>query len=225
MDKRRQQQAAAQKVVAYRSMLDIHPQLKRHDPTEINRIYNSLHNANPGMAKDPMVAGAWVDQIMQSKELGHTSHQALLAAVKDLSGIRSQSAQAMRFESEGRGRLPDYLTKAVEQAGQHAEVLAIKGVHAQADKREAELNERHEQLFGATERKIQEAQRMAEKAMDQQEARIDAKHKAERAALDKQKAELQSWAQELHGTKTSSDASAPTTSPRELKSLFAALGI
>lgn len=124
---------AKRKAVAYKEMLNIHPQLKGRDPVLVNRIYNSLHNVNPTMAKDPMVAGAWIDTIVESGGLDQTqSSRALLDAVKDLSGIRSQMSSAMRSEAgPGVGatveRLVDRgITRYKEIDQQHGEVSALK---------------------------------------------------------------------------------------------------
>lgn len=94
----RQAKAKAQN---YRTMMELTPRLRIHDQQEIGRIYNTLHNINPVMGSDPLIAGAWIDNIMENKGLGDTSsHQALLAAVKELSGIRSSLSQAMRYERQ-----------------------------------------------------------------------------------------------------------------------------
>ena len=75
------------KATAYREMLASHPHLAEKDQGEVGRIFNSLHRASPHMAKDPMVAGAWIDNILENKTPGMRSHQGVLNAVKDLSGI------------------------------------------------------------------------------------------------------------------------------------------
>lgn len=97
---RRRLQDAKAKTQSYRTMLEIHPRLRAHDQNEIGRIFNSLHNVNPMLARDPSIAGAWIDNIMENKtNLGDgSSNQALLAAVKDLAGIRSNLSTALRSE-------------------------------------------------------------------------------------------------------------------------------
>ena len=93
---------AKAKAENYRTMMELHPRLRIHDQKEIGRIYNTLHNINPTMGNDPLIAGAWIDNIMEMKVPGQEggSNQALLAAVKDLSGIRSSLSQALRNERQ-----------------------------------------------------------------------------------------------------------------------------
>jgi hypothetical protein len=82
------------KAHAFREMIDLHPHFKNRDQMEVARIYNSLHRASPGMAKDPLVAGAYVDNIIENKTPGMNSHQAVLNAVKDLSLIEKNVTDA-----------------------------------------------------------------------------------------------------------------------------------
>jgi hypothetical protein len=112
---------------AYKEMLDIHPQLKGRDPVLVQRIYKSLHHANPHMAKDPMVAGAWVDTIVESAGVDPTmASQALLSAVKDLSGIRSQISTARRNE-------PDVAASWQNAATQHANLMITRAKEIERD--------------------------------------------------------------------------------------------
>jgi hypothetical protein len=126
--------SAKEKTVAFRSMLDLHPHLKTRDSGEVSRIYNSLHNANPLLARDPMVAGAWVDNIIESKGPGQETHQQLLNAVKDLAGIRSNMATALRNES-GRAGPGARFEKAIgELSGGIGKAYAGGNGHAEAKK-------------------------------------------------------------------------------------------
>lgn len=101
---------------AFKEMLDIHPQLKSgRDPKLVKRIYTSLHNVNPMMARDPMVAGAWVDTIMESGGLDQgQSGRALLEGVKELAQIRSHLSQAQRGESSVGRAIGAGVTRQVE---------------------------------------------------------------------------------------------------------------
>lgn len=86
--RRKEREAAQGKQVAFKQMLDLHPHFKQRDPTDVGRIYNSLHNASPAMARDPMVAGAWVEQVMSAKHPEQNTYQHLLNAVRELNGIQ-----------------------------------------------------------------------------------------------------------------------------------------
>ena len=92
--------AAQAKTRGYKEMLDLHPHLKQRDQKELARIYTSIHNVNPMMAQDPMVAGALIDNIVESTQNVYQgkSHMALLETVKDLSGIRASISAARANE-------------------------------------------------------------------------------------------------------------------------------
>jgi hypothetical protein len=79
--------SARAKAMAYREMIELHPHLKERG-SNLPRLYNSLYNASPTMARDPLVAGAWIDSIHANMPYGSTSHAGLLNAVKDLTGIQ-----------------------------------------------------------------------------------------------------------------------------------------
>lgn len=99
----------------YKEMLDLHPQLKTRDPAMVRRIYSSLHNVNPMMARDPMVAGGWVDNIMESGGLEpRLMSQALIEGVKDLAQIRSQMSQAAGREGSGARNIGAAVSRQIE---------------------------------------------------------------------------------------------------------------
>jgi hypothetical protein len=54
---------AIQKSRGFKSMMEGNPHLKKMDQKKVQSVYNTLHNFNPEMAKDPYVAGAWVKRI------------------------------------------------------------------------------------------------------------------------------------------------------------------
>jgi hypothetical protein len=89
-------QASRAKARGYKEMLDLHPHLRKHrNQDQVRRIYQSLHNINPTLAKDPTVAGAWVDNVVeQNRAFGDQSNQALLSAVKEMAGIRQDMVSA-----------------------------------------------------------------------------------------------------------------------------------
>lgn len=126
---------ATARAKSYKEMLDLHPQLKTRDPAMVRRIYTSLHNVNPMMARDPMVAGGWVDNIMESGGLEpRLMSQALVEGVKDLAQIRSHMSQAMRGESSMPKNIGTAVTRGIEQGfgrmreleREHGEVGALK---------------------------------------------------------------------------------------------------
>lgn len=60
---------AATKSRSFRQMLDHNPDLHDHhqaDPKRFNQMYTSLHTMNPAFAKDPIVAGTYMRQMVES---------------------------------------------------------------------------------------------------------------------------------------------------------------
>lgn len=95
-ERRHSRLAAQQKAQAFKEMVDLHPHFKTRDPLEVQRVFNSLHNVSPVMSRDPLVAGAWVDNVIESKEQGTNSHLALLKQVQDMSGTNKNVLDAHR---------------------------------------------------------------------------------------------------------------------------------
>jgi len=88
----------------YKEMIDLHPNLAQRPDDLVKRIFTSLNNVNPTMGRDPMVAGAWVDTIIESGGIDQTqAGRALLEGVKDLAQIRSHMSQARRSEQGAGG--------------------------------------------------------------------------------------------------------------------------
>lgn len=97
-----ERRAGQQKIIAYKEMLDLHPHLRDRDPMQVQRVFNSLHNVSPNMARDPLVAGAWVDEVIELKTPSENSYHAILSRVKDFSGVQSNvlsNEKAMRFDT------------------------------------------------------------------------------------------------------------------------------
>lgn len=177
----RQAKAKAQN---YRTMMELHPRLRIHDQQEIGRIYNTLHNVNPTMGSDPLVAGAWIDNIMENKgTLGEaSSNQALLTAVKDLSGIRSSLSQALRNErgdSHPGGRAESFITG----LGKDVE----KAMHGGIAKKEEALKKR-----------IEEETKTFNQHMDARTATFAERYARQRGELERMYQQVQDYAQDTH---------------------------
>lgn len=113
---------AKQKSRSFKDMMDMHPQLKERDPQFVQRIYSSLHNVNPMMARDPMVSGAWVDTIIESGGLDQgAASRALLEGVKDLAQIGSHMSR--RDDNSGPRALGAALTAQVSHGFGRAKEL------------------------------------------------------------------------------------------------------
>ncbi len=95
---------ARAKAKSYKDMIAMHPHFKGRKETEVRGVYTSLYAMNPHMARDPRVAGAMVDHVIERQGfLGGseaTSNQALLETAKELAGIRNAMAGAQKSEQQ-----------------------------------------------------------------------------------------------------------------------------
>jgi len=59
-----------QKPREYKAMMDAHPELHKHDAGKVQMAYNSLRHMAPTMAKEPLVAGSFVRNILAMETEG-----------------------------------------------------------------------------------------------------------------------------------------------------------
>lgn len=127
--------AAKQKTRSYKEMLDMHPHLKKHDPSFVGRTYNTLYNVHPELVKDPMIAGAWIDTIAYSGGLDQQQQgRAILESVKELAQVRSHMSQASSRESSpgkavgafAKGMVDNTFAVARENEKQHGQVATLE---------------------------------------------------------------------------------------------------
>jgi hypothetical protein len=136
---------ARRQAKAFREMLELHPQLKTRDQALVKRIYTSLHNVNPMMARDPMVAGAWTDTIIESGGLDQSAAaRALLEGVKDLAQIRSSISQATQRETNFPKTIGANVSRMIEHGFARGKELEREyGDLAAAHKQIREIQEAH----------------------------------------------------------------------------------
>lgn len=177
---------AKNKATSFKQMLDLHPQLKERDPQFVQRIYSSLHNVNPMMARDPMVSGAWVDTIIESGGLDQgAASRALLEGVKDLAQIRSHMSR--NDDNAGPRALGAALTSQVTHSFNRAKELEkeigdLGAAHKQIrDIQEGYAKERNDshmkdltRAFSEAEQKIERAHRGGKVTADQIQGLVDA---------------------------------------------------
>lgn len=146
---------ARQQARSFKEMLELHPQLKTRDQAFVKRIYTSLHNVNPMMARDPMVAGAWTDTIIESGGLDQgAAARALLEGVKDLAQIRSSISQAKQRETSAPKAIGAGVSRMVEHGFARGKEL---------EREHGDLAAAHKQIKDIQEAGIQErAQRRTE---------------------------------------------------------------
>lgn len=73
------------KAKAYKDMLEARPELREKDPKAVQRAFDSLYRFNPDYAKDPLVAGSFVDSVSSNERLDVGTVNTLVAARKNLS--------------------------------------------------------------------------------------------------------------------------------------------
>jgi len=71
---------------AFQDMLEVNPQLQREDPTKVQRIFDSLFRFNPSYARDPLVAGTFVDSSLSDAKMHINTVNALVDAHAKLQG-------------------------------------------------------------------------------------------------------------------------------------------
>jgi len=88
---------------AYRSMLEENPQLANNDPNITEKAFNTLYRFNPHYAKDPLVAGTFVKNIVDQERLDIGTVSNLVSAHKAIQ------------ESKGRGPgMSEFFMKAMQ---------------------------------------------------------------------------------------------------------------
>ncbi len=93
---------AKSKAESFRTMIGMHRGLKNYDPIMVSRVYNSIHNVNPMMANDPLVAGSLVENVLNSGDIMQSAgvgNLALIATIKDLASVRNQVSGSSRNEA------------------------------------------------------------------------------------------------------------------------------
>jgi hypothetical protein len=78
--------AKLNKAKAYKEMVEARPDLKDRDPQAVQRAFNSLYKFNPQYARDPLVAGSFVDSVSTSERLDLGTVNSLVQARKNMAG-------------------------------------------------------------------------------------------------------------------------------------------
>lgn len=170
---RRGRRAAQAKATAYKEMLALHPHFKQRDPEAVSRVYNSLHNVSPVLARDPLVAGAWVDNVIDNRSGGLQSYQALLSHVGDMASAQRSLADGARAPSSP---LVRELSKLVTDVGSNVQ----KGMDNSFARRKREAEVEQERRYVAAKDELVNLRHQADQ-------RINAMHELENELLQKVK--------------------------------------
>ena len=93
---------AISKSRGFKAMMNYNPKLQKQDRAKVQAIYNTLHNASPDLARDPLVANSWVNRMMyQDEYIDPKTMSDLTSAQKNISQARKMPdfAQAMMTAS------------------------------------------------------------------------------------------------------------------------------
>jgi hypothetical protein len=158
---------ATLKVQAYREMMDLHPHLGRQNPEQTVRLYNSLYNASPHMARDPLAAGAYIDHIQNNTVHGQTSHQALIPIIERLSGVQKNIADIDRH----RVRTPrsDKIESLVTSAGSELQKAYKENMNATDAARIKDMNMHEERFKRERDNLVREQLRERVRAVEERE--------------------------------------------------------
>lgn len=149
-------QDAKADAASYKQMMGLHPSLQQRPEAKVRMLFQSLRNVNPTLARDPLVAGAWVDNVIENNaSLGDSaSNQALLVAVKDMAQVRSHISGAVGRERDmRRGVLPGVMGQLAGGGvsgyqAQHNGQRALDARKMQLDEQEKQLGEKRRAYTG-----------------------------------------------------------------------------
>lgn len=82
---------------AFNDMLKENPSLKNEDKDVVRKSFNTLHTFNPTMAKDPLVAGAFVRRAAMFKDEGIQASD-----VKTLAEVRKNLSDSRKSDNDSR---------------------------------------------------------------------------------------------------------------------------
>jgi len=105
------------KAKAYKEMVEARPELKDRDPKAVQRAFDSLYRFNPRYAKDPLVAGSFVDSVSSSERLDLGTVNALVSARKGLDGAPFDPSKYVSMKVPG----PEEMSIRQQQEGRSAE--------------------------------------------------------------------------------------------------------
>lgn len=92
---------------AYKTMLEENPELAKADPNVTQKAFNTIYRFNPHYAKDPLVAGTFVKNVIDQERMDIGTVSNLVQAHKHINESRS-----------GKGGVgPDFFRQSIPQVG------------------------------------------------------------------------------------------------------------
>jgi hypothetical protein len=120
----------------FQQMIEANPMLDKHDAGHVQMLYNSLRSMSPNMAKDPLIAGSFVRQMLSmSPESGPAVPMDTAKLLSETSRNLSQTKgshpflEAMRLEPLKGGEPSHPLLRGETKYGPNDEVLGRTEKH------------------------------------------------------------------------------------------------
>jgi len=82
---------------AYKTMLEENPHLHEADPNMTEKAFNTLYRFNPAYARDPLVAGTFVKNVLDQERLDIGTVSNLVQAHKNLTDSKKGRSNAVDF--------------------------------------------------------------------------------------------------------------------------------
>jgi hypothetical protein len=119
---------------AYKTMLEENPALVNADPNVVQKAFNTIYKFNPHYAKDPLVAGTFVKNVIDQDRM-------------DI-GTVSNLVQAHKFMNEaksGKGGIgPDFFRQSIPQVGTADKLQREDAEHGWKGEEHGQKGEEHE---------------------------------------------------------------------------------
>jgi hypothetical protein len=105
---------------AYKSMLEENPQLANADPRITEKAFNTIYRFNPAYAKDPLVAGTFVKNVIDQERMDIGSVSNLVQANKFINEAKGKGPKMTDFFMEAMQKAPDQAMKEETQGWNRA---------------------------------------------------------------------------------------------------------
>ncbi len=160
----------------FKRMMDYNPGLKKLPATKTKAMFNTLHNAAPDLAKDPVVASSWVNRMALQDEYVDPRTLADLGSAQQkvqrpgldlpvgqitagmMTSVKDQYADPLNKQLDRAQRSEASAATLAQQKKQH-EFEKAKGVAAEARAEQlhaSKLQQQQQELSGMKERQQQE---------------------------------------------------------------------
>ena len=133
------------KPMEYKAMLDAHPELQQQDAAKVQALYNSLRHMSPHMAKDPVIAGSFVRNLLERGNEGSVAvpmdtAKMLADTQKSVSG--AQGHNESQFPSFVAGGVNNSMKSTFDQRLKAPEMAAKAEQSATKERRDSDREQR-----------------------------------------------------------------------------------